>query len=55
MNLANHKLTVPHSKLATGSIHDKFPVVLDGGRTVIFISDKSKEAEVRQRFELRRH
>ena len=53
MNLANHRMSVPHSKLLTGSIIDKYPVVLDGGKTIIFIADKSMEAETRYRYELR--
>jgi hypothetical protein len=55
MSLGNHRLNVPHAKLATGSVLDKFPIVLDGGRTVIFISDKSKEAEIRLRYGLHGH
>ena len=54
MNLANHRFNVPHSKLLTGSIADKFPVILDGGKTIIFIADKSMEAETRYRYELRK-
>jgi hypothetical protein len=54
MSLANHRFKVPDSKLLSGSVTGKYPVVLDGGRTVIFISDKSKEAETRQKYELRR-
>jgi len=54
MNLKNHQANVPLSKLTSGSIKDKYPVVLDGGRTIIFISDKSKEAETRKKFENRR-
>jgi hypothetical protein len=54
MNVSNHQLKVPHSKLLTGSIQNKYPVVLDGGKTIIFISDKSKEAEIIKRYELRR-
>ena len=42
------------SKLLTGSTKDKYPVILDGGRTTIFISDKSKEAETRLKYELRK-
>jgi len=45
---------IPDSKLLTGSIKDKYPVILDGGRTIIFISDKSKESEARQKYELRK-
>ena len=54
MNLSNHRGTIPHAKLLTGSIAGKFPVVLDGGRTIIFISDKSKEAETRYKYGLRK-
>lgn len=54
MNLANHRFNVPGSKLLTGSTADKFPVVLDGGKTIIFIADKSLEAETRHKYELRR-
>ena len=54
MNLANHRFTVPHSKLLTGSTADKYPVILDGGKTIIFIADKNMEAETRYKYELRR-
>jgi len=37
-----------------GSIVNKYPIVLDGGRTTIFISDKSKEAETREKYRMRR-
>lgn len=47
------RLKIPDSKLLTGSIKDKFPISMDGGRTIIFISDKSKEAEIRKRYEAR--
>jgi hypothetical protein len=39
--------------LLTGSLTGKFPVILDGGKTTIFISDKSKERETRERYEMR--
>ncbi len=48
------RLKIPNSKLLTGSTADKYPVILDGGRTVLFISDKSKEAETIEKYELRR-
>ena len=52
--LSNYRIK-PHAvKLLTGSIIDKFPVVLDGGKTIIFISDKSKEGETHERYALRR-
>ena len=47
------RLKVPDSKLLSGSTKDKYPVVLDGGRTIIFIDDKSKEAETRKRYDAR--
>ena len=53
-NPVNHRHHTPNSKLLTGSLINKFPVVLDGGRTIIFISDKSKEDETRRNYELRR-
>ena len=43
---------VPDSKLLSGSLIGKFPIILDG-RTTIFISDKNKEAETRERYQLR--
>jgi len=52
--LTNHSFKIPDSKLLTGSTADKYPVILDGGRTIIYISDKSREAEIRERYELRR-
>jgi len=54
MSLSNHRYTIPQSKLSTGSVVDKFPVILDGGKTIIFITDKSKEAETRNKYELLR-
>lgn len=52
MNEQN-RLKIAESKLLMGSIKDKYPVVLDGGKTIIYISDKSKETETRERYELR--
>jgi len=53
MSLENQRFKVPDSKLLTGSLAGKHPIILDGGKTTIFISDKSKESEIRQRYELR--
>jgi hypothetical protein len=47
------RLKIPDSKLLTGSIVGKYPVILDGGKTTIFISDQSKESETRVNYELR--
>ena len=49
----NNRLNNPKSKLLDGSLTGKFPVVLNGGKTIIYISDKSKEEETRIKFELR--
>jgi hypothetical protein len=53
MMMERQRLKIPDSKLLTGSTKDKFPVTFDGGRTIIFISDKSKEQETRKRYEAR--
>jgi hypothetical protein len=49
--LTKNKPANPEMKLLMGSISNKYPVVLSDGRTVIFISDKSKEAETRLKYE----
>lgn len=40
-------------KILTGSTNDKYAVVMDDGKTVIFISDRSKENETRLKFQMR--
>lgn len=50
--LALNRSKIPDEKLLMGSISDKYPVVMDDGRTIIYISDKSKEAETRLKYEL---
>ncbi len=49
------KLHMPkhNSKLLTGSTTDKYAVVMDDGKTIVFISDKSKEEETRLKFKMR--
>jgi len=51
--MSNHQGAVPNSKLASGSVVGLYPVILDGGRTTIYISDLSKESETRKKYELR--
>ena len=46
-SLALHRSKIPDDKLLMGSIKGKYPVVLDDGRTVVYISDKSREREIR--------
>ncbi|MCX6245044.1 MAG: hypothetical protein NTU98_10105 [Bacteroidetes bacterium] len=52
MDMLKSRSRVPKGNLLSGSIADKYPVILDGGRTVIFVSDKSKEAETRANYAL---
>jgi len=54
MEISNHQVKVPKSKLSSGSVVDKFPILLDDGRTVVYISDKSREREIRLRYALRK-
>lgn len=53
LKMSNHQGTVPKSKLASGSVVGLYTVILDGGRTIIYVSDASKEAETRNKYELR--
>ena len=54
MDISNHQVRIPKSKLLTGSLTGLYPIILDGGRTIIFISDKNKESETRKNYELRK-
>jgi hypothetical protein len=54
MMMENNRLKIAKSKHLTGSLIGKYPIVLDGGRTTIYISDLSKESETRERYHLRR-
>jgi len=54
MGMSNHKVTVPKTKLSSGSVANKYPVILDDGRTVVYIADKSREREIRLRYSLKK-
>ena len=54
MEMQAHKDIVPKSKLSSGSLADKYPVILDDGRTVVYVRDKSREREIRQQYELKK-
>ena len=43
----------PEVAAACGSLKGKYAVVLDDGRTTIYISDRSKEAEIVERYKHR--
>jgi len=36
--------------LSTGSTIGKYPVVMDNGRTIVYISDRSRENEIREKY-----
>jgi len=54
IDISNQQVTVPKSKLTSGSVAEKFPVLLDDGRTIVFIADKSREQEIRLRYARRK-
>ncbi len=53
-SLALHRSKIPDDKLLMGSTKGKYPVLLDDGKTTIYISDKSKEDETRLKYQLLR-
>jgi hypothetical protein len=53
-SLALNRFKIPDEKLLMGSIKGKYPVVLDDGRTIVYISDKSKADETKIKYELLR-
>ena len=53
IQMSIHQEPVPDSKISYGSVANKYPVILDGGKTIIFISDKRKESKIRQKYEQR--
>jgi len=54
IELSNQQNLIPKSKLSSGSVTNKYPIILDGGKTIIFITDRSRESEARQKYELRK-
>ena len=51
LNLARIKAKIPDDKLLMGSTKNKYPVVLDDGKTIIYISDLSKAEETKLKYE----
>lgn len=37
-------------KQPSGSVTERYPIILDDGKTVIWITDRSKEREIRERY-----
>jgi hypothetical protein len=54
IELSNQQNLIPKSKLSSGSVINKYPIILDGGKTIIFIADRSKEPEAREKYEMRK-
>lgn len=49
----HHRRSIKH-KTETGSLTGKYPIILDDGRTIIYINDKSKEDEIRSKYALKK-
>jgi hypothetical protein len=54
MRMLHNREKISDEKLLMGSTRGKFPVVMDGGKTVIYISDESKANETRLKYKLLR-
>jgi hypothetical protein len=52
LNLARIRAKIPDDKLLMGSIKEKYPILLNDGKTIVYISDKSKEDETRLKYDL---
>jgi hypothetical protein len=55
LNLARIRAKIPDDKLIMGSIKGKYPVIMDDGKTIVYISDESKADEVRLRYQTQRN
>jgi hypothetical protein len=53
-SLALHRSKIPDAKLLMGSTKGKFPVLLDDGKTIVYILDESKAEETRIKYRLLR-
>ena len=51
--LTGHQGAIPKQPKVNGSTNGKFPVFLDDGKTVIYVSDKKKAKEVIERYKNR--
>ncbi|MCK9401480.1 MAG: hypothetical protein M0Q51_15995 [Bacteroidales bacterium] len=52
LSLALHRSKIPDDKLLMGSLKGKYPVVLDNGRTTVYILDESKAEETKLKYQL---
>ena len=54
LSLIRDRSKIPDEKLLMGSIKKKYPVVLDDGKTIVYIADESKAEETRLKYKLLR-
>ncbi|MEI6898680.1 MAG: hypothetical protein WCL00_02285 [Bacteroidota bacterium] len=52
--IVGHYFKCPADKRQKGSLDGKIPVVLEDGKTVVYVSDEKKAEMVRLRFELQK-
>jgi hypothetical protein len=53
-NRSNHMKKTLKQEISTGSLTGMYPVILDGGKTVIYINDKNKESEIRLKYAIKK-
>lgn len=54
LSVSNHPRRVPKNKSYTGSLTGKYPIILNDGRTIIYVTDKSREDEIRLKYALKK-
>lgn len=52
MKVSRNRLKISDERILMGATKNKFPVMLKDGKTVIYITDKSKAEETREKYEL---
>jgi hypothetical protein len=52
MILAHNRSKIPDDKLSMGALKGKYPVILNDGKTIVYISDENKAEETRERYDL---
>jgi c-di-AMP phosphodiesterase-like protein len=55
LSLARSRAKIPDEKLLMGSTKGKYPVVLDDGKTIIYILDETRADEIKAKYELLRN
>lgn len=52
MKVSRNRFKISDERILMGATKNKFPVLLKDGKTIIYISDESKAAETRLKYEL---